>query len=115
MNGQQNFENQNKTLVPQSTGKGFSIAALVLGIIGAIFAWFGVIGIFALVCSVMGIVFAVIGRKKSFAALGKPSGMATAGLVLSIIGTALAAIGVIACFACAACIGSAAAGVESVL
>ena len=109
MNGQQNFENQNSMPMPQNTGKGFSVAALVLGIIGAIFAWFGVIGIFALVCSILGIVFAVIGRKKSLIALGKPSGIATAGLVLSIIGTALAAIGVLACFACAACIGSAAA------
>ncbi len=108
MNGQQNFESQNNMPMPQSTGKGFSIAALVLGIIGAIFAWFGVIGIVALACSIVGIVFAVIGRKKSRIALGKPSGIATAGLVLSIIGTALAAIGVIACFACAACIGSAA-------
>lgn len=115
MNGQQNFESQNNTALPQSTGKGFSVAALVLGIIGAVFGWFGTLGIVALVCSIVGIVLAVIGRKKSRIALGRPSGMATAGLVLSIIGTALAAIGVIACFACAACIGSAAAGVESVL
>lgn len=115
MNGQQNFENQSNTTMPQSTGKGFSVAALVLGIIGAVFGWFGVLGIVALACSIVGIVLAVIGRKKSLIALGKPSGMATAGLVLSIIGASLAAIGVIACFACAACIGNAAAGVGSVL
>ena len=112
MNGQSNFENQN-TNAPQGTGKGFSVAALVLGIVGVVFGWFGVLGFIALVASVIGIVLAVIGRKKSIAALGKPSGMATAGLVLSIIGTCFAGIAVIACTACVACIGNTGVGLAS--
>ncbi len=107
MDGQNNFQNQNNG-APQGTGKGFSIAALVLGIVGVVFGWFGVFGFIALAASIVGIILAVIGRKRSIAALGKPSGMATAGLVLSIIGTCFAGIAVIACTACAACISSAA-------
>ncbi len=91
---------------PQNTGKGLSVAGLVLGIISAVFGWFGVIGIVALVCGIVGIVCAVSGKKKAQAA-GVASGLATAGLVLSIIGTCFAGIGVLACFACASCVASA--------
>lgn len=118
MNEQNNFQNQNglqhqNVVTPKSEGKGFSIAALVLGIVGVVFGWFGVFGFVALVASIVGIVLAVIGRKRSIAVHGKPSGMATAGLVLSIIGTCLAGIAVVACTACAACVGGTAAGIES--
>ena len=82
-------------------GKGMSIAALVLGILSAIFAWWGlVLGIASLVCGIVGIVLAVKGKKAAVAA-GTPTGMATAGLVLAIIGTSLSVIGVIACGLCA--------------
>ena len=84
-------------------GKGMSIAALVLGILSAIFAWWGlVLGIASLVCGIVGIVLAVKGKKAAVAA-GAPTGMATAGLVLAIIGTSLSVIGVIACGLCAIC------------
>ncbi len=84
-------------------GRGLSIAALVLGICGVVFCWVGVLNIIILVCGILGIVFGVIGRKKSIICYGKPSGMATAGLALGIIGTAICAIGVIACVACVGC------------
>ena len=55
-------------------GKGMSIAALVLGILSAIFAWWGLyIGIVSLVCGIVGIVLAVKG-KKAAAAAGAPTG-----------------------------------------
>ncbi len=103
-----NFNNNQQQFqpAPQNTGKGLSIAGLVLGIVSAVFGWFGVIGIIALICGIVGIVCAVMGKKKAKAA-GISSGLATAGLVLSIIGTSLAGIGVLACFACAACVGAA--------
>ncbi len=99
---QQNFQ----APTPSNSGKGFSIAGLVLGIVSAVFGWWGYIGLVALVCGIVGIVCAVVGQNKAKAA-GVPTALATAGLVLSIVGTALAFIGVIACFACAACIASA--------
>lgn len=81
-------------------GKGFSIAALVLGIIGLIGGWFPYVGYFTLACSILGIIFGVKGRKMSVAVHGKASGLATAGLVLGIVGTAICALGVL-CIGCA--------------
>ena len=96
-------------------GKGMSIAALVLGILSAIFAWWGLyIGIVSLVCGIVGIVLAVKG-KKAAAAAGAPTGMATAGLVLAITGTSLSVIGVIACGICVVCSASATKGIEDAL
>ena len=84
----------------QQGKKGFAIAAMVLGIISCVFAWFGLVsGIISLVLAVVGLVLAIQARK-SYAALGQKNGMATAGLVLSIIGIVLSVIGVIACGIC---------------
>lgn len=82
-------------------GKGFSIAALVLGILSIVGSFIPVVCYFTLVCAILGIVFGVKGRKMSTAAYGKASGLATAGLVLGIIGTSFAAIGVICIAVCA--------------
>lgn len=60
------------------------------------------------------IVLAVKG-KKAAAAAGAPTGMATAGLVLAIIGTSLSVIGVIACGICVICSASATKGIEDAL
>ena len=84
-------------------GKGMSIAALVLGILSAIFAWWGLyIGIVSLVCGIVGIVLAVKGKKAAAAAL-------------AIIGTSLSVIGVIACGICVICSASATKGIEDAL
>lgn len=84
-------------------GKGFSTAALVLGILGIVGSFIPVVCYFTLVCAILGIVFGVKGRKMSTAVHGKASGLATAGLVLGIIGTSFAAIGVICVVSAAAC------------
>lgn len=76
-------------------GKKMSIAALVLGILGIVGGYIPVVCYFTTVCAILGIFFGVKGRKKSVAAYGKPSGLATAGLVLGIVGAALAVIGLI--------------------
>ncbi len=97
----QNLENQPN--VPQgSSGKGFCIASLVLGISAAILAWFYLVNIAALVLGITGIVLASVGKKKAVA-VGASAGMGTAGLVLSIIGTVLAGIGFFSCTLCVLC------------
>lgn len=92
----------------ENTGKGLSVTALVLGIVSAVLAWFYMVNIVALVCGVVGIICAAKGKKRALAA-NAATGIATAGLVLSIIGTCLAGIGFVSCTLCVAC-ASAAAG-----
>ncbi len=92
----------------QSSGKGLSVAGLVFGILGMIGAWIPVVNLFTGFFALLGLIFGAIGRKKSIAATGRPSGIATAGLVLGIIGTIFAFIGVICTVACAATICAAA-------
>ncbi len=93
---------------PVDNGKGLSIAALVLGILGIVGGWIPVVGYFTTVCAILGIVLGAKGRKKSIAAEGKASGLATAGLVLGIIGTAFAALGLVCTICAGAAIGIAA-------
>ena len=76
-------------------GAGKSIAALVLGILSTLLGCVWFISIPVLVCGVIGIVLAIQGRKASVACHGKASGIATAGLITSIIGTIFAALGVL--------------------
>lgn len=89
-------------------GKKWSTAALVLGILGIIGGWFPIVCYFTAVCAVLGIIFGVKGRKMSVAVNGKASGLATAGLVLGIIGTVFAAIGLVCTVICSAAICAAA-------
>ena len=84
------------------TGKGYSVAALILGIVATVLAWVYMIKIAALVCGIVGIVLAAKGRKSAIAA-SAPTGIGTAGLVLSIIGTVLAGIGFFSCTVCVMC------------
>lgn len=90
--------------VPVATdeGKKWSIAALVLGILGIVGGWVPVVCYFTTVCAVLGIIFGVKGRKMSVAVNGKASGLATAGLVLGIIGTAFAVLGLLCTAVCSA-------------
>lgn len=86
-------------------GKNWSIAALACGASGFLLSYIPYFGFAILVAEILGIVFGVKGRKLSTMAYGKPSPLATWGLVLGIIGTAWTAIIVIigtAC-TCAAC------------
>ncbi len=83
-------------------GKGLSIAGLVLGIVSAVLAWFYMINIIALITGIVGIICAAKGKSAAVAA-GAPTGMGTAGLVLSIIGTCLAGIGFFSCTLCVLC------------
>lgn len=96
--------------VQQPTGKNpMAIASLVLGIVSCVFSFCGVwLALIGLVCGVVAIVLAVKGRK-----IVAKKGMATAGLVLGIIGTVLCGL-LFACGLCAlAAVGSAVSSLES--
>jgi hypothetical protein len=83
-----------------------AVAALVLGIIGTLFSlnwltvWVG--GPMAIIALVLGIL-----ARKQAAAEGRPTGMATAGMVLGIIGTTVALLIFAVCASCAAAVGTA--------
>ncbi len=100
----------NQTAPAKSPSNGLSVAALVCGLIGIIGSFIPIVKYFTLVLAILGIVFGVIGKKKAAEAGNSNTGLATAGLVLGIIGTAFSAVGVICALAC---VGAANAAVDS--
>lgn len=79
-----------------------AIAALVLGIVSLVFAvLIPGLQFLAPIVGIIGIILGVISRKNLKAA-NQPTGMATAGMVMSIIGTIL---GVLMYLLCVACVG----------
>lgn len=82
------------------------IASMVLGIIAVVLSFFSgavVPGIIGMICGIVGLVLAIIAKKKQ-------AKCATAGLVLCIIATAEAVIVFTACMACLGCAGAALSG-----
>ena len=78
-------------------------ASLVLGIVSVVIATiFPAVGWIGVITGILGIILGAIAKKKG------QKGVATAGLVLAIIGTALALILYLACAACVAGIAGAA-------
>ena len=76
-----------------------AIASLVLGIVSLVLSFFG-LGIISVFTAIVGIILGVLGRKDP-----EKKGMATGGLVCSIIALVL---GIIMWIACAAVVGGAA-------
>lgn len=85
-------------------GKNFSIAALILGICSVLFCWFYLISVISAACGIVGIVCATNGQKFC-AEAGQPAGLATAGLVLSIIGLVFSSLSFLTCTLCITCFG----------
>lgn len=83
----------------QTNGK--AIASMVLGIIACVCVFFGYGAILGIVLGIVGLVMGINARKE------QPSGMATAGIVLSVIAIAICAVGFVACVACVGCISAA--------
>lgn len=90
-----------EVVTPAPSGKNMSIAALVCGILGLVGGFIPVVSYFTFILSILGIVFGAKGKKMSIAA-NEPTGMATAGLVLGIVGVALSVLGIM-CAVCALC------------
>jgi hypothetical protein len=78
-----------------------------MGIISVVLCWFGYFAIAALILAIVGLVLSV-SAKKEMQASGNfmARGMATAGLVLSIIGVSLSAIVFISFLVCVSSISS---------
>lgn len=72
-----------------------AVASLVLGIISIVLSFFGGINLLGGILGVIGIVLGAQGRKDE-----SKKGLATAGVVCSVIGTILCFIFYIACVAC---------------
>ncbi|MCL2342962.1 MAG: DUF4190 domain-containing protein [Firmicutes bacterium] len=82
-------------------GKNKAIASLVLGIIAIVFFWIPIFNTIPLILAIIGLILA-IGARKDMDAAGAMDGrgLATAGLVCSIVGLALSAVGFITCTVC---------------
>ncbi len=86
---------------PPAPANTMAIAALVCGVLGIIGSFIPVVMYFTAVLAVLGIVFGALGMKKA-KQTGSGNGLAIAGLVLGIIGTLFALVGII-CYASVAC------------
>lgn len=75
-----------------------AVASLVLGIVSLVFACIPGLGWLGGLIGIVGIILGALGRKDP-----AKKGMATGGLVCSIIGTVLGLALYIACVACASC------------
>ena len=82
--------------------KALGIVAIVLGAIAIVTFYIPVFNVFSLICGIVGLILAIL-SKESFAEAGQTSPVPTVGLVLSIVGLALAAIGFFTCTVCSAC------------
>ncbi|HEY2745192.1 MAG TPA: DUF4190 domain-containing protein [Polyangia bacterium] len=75
-----------------------AVAALVLGIFGTILCWFPA-ALLGVPLALVGLILAILARKNAVETQ-QPTGMATAGLVMSIVGLTLGILLSAACFAC---------------
>lgn len=91
-----------------------AIGALVCGILSLIGGFIPVVNYFTLVLAIVGIVLGVKARK-DLAEQGLPTGMATAGMVLSIVSLSLTVLVIIASVACVACFASSVGGLGGLL
>ncbi|NLM61150.1 MAG: hypothetical protein GX193_03630 [Clostridiales bacterium] len=75
------------------------MASLVLGIVSLVFIFTGTAAFVGIIAGIVGLILGISARKEN------PSGMATAGIVLSVIGLAFCAVSFIACVACVGALG----------
>ncbi len=83
-----------------------AMAALACGILGIVGGFIPVVQYVTFILAILGIVFGLKAKKQA-AVTGEGMGMATAGLVLGIIGTVFGAIGVVCAICAVASLGAA--------
>lgn len=88
---------QHMSIITNVGGNIMGVASLVLGIIAILIGAFsaGSLGWLGAIVGILGIILGALGRKNT-----ENSGMATGGLVCSIIGTILSLLFYLACVAC---------------
>ena len=91
----------NNVTPTNNDGKTMAVVSLVLGIVSIVGSFIPGIGVIAFICSIVGIVLAAKARKVN------KSGIATGGLVCSIIGCVFGAFAVICALACVGVAGAA--------
>ena len=79
-----------------------AIGALVLGILSLVVMWIPGVGLLAIPMSIAAVALGVVSRKQ-LAAMGQPTGMATAGFVLGLISLILSVIFTLVCGLCVLC------------
>lgn len=79
---------------------GKAVASLVLGIIAVVCVFFGYVALLGVILGIIGLILGIQAKKQ------QPSGMATAGVVLSIIAIAICTIVFLACVACVGALSS---------
>ncbi len=82
------------------------VASLVLGILGTLLSLHPVSMLVGLPMAIIALILGVMARKQ-LAAQNQPTGLATAGMVLGIVGTTIGALILAMCAACAGMIGMA--------
>ena len=87
-----------------------AIASLILGILGVVSSFFTV-GFGGMGLGLIALILGILGRKKA-AAENQPKGMATAGMVLGIVGLALGVIFFVTCSLCVAAVNKSAAEMQ---
>ncbi len=96
---QQPYQPAGASYQGDNPARGKAVASLVLGIIALVLCWWGWVGVVAIILSVIGIILAIGARKELQPEQGR--GMATGGLVCSIIALAISAIVFLSCVVCA--------------
>ena len=91
---------------PKPPGFGLGIASMICGILALLICYVPWVNIASLVLSIVGLVLAIMAKKKN-AEVGAPPGMATAGLVTSIIALVISAILFVTCTVCLCVAGNA--------
>ena len=91
---------------PKPPGYGLGIASMILGILALLICYVPWVNIASLVMSIIGLVLAIMAKKKN-AEVGAPPGLATAGLVTSIIALIVSAILFVTCTVCLCAAGNA--------
>ena len=94
---------------PAGGKKGIAIAGLVLGVIGLVFMCIPLFQWIGMIAGLIGLILSIIGKKQG------AGGVATAGLVCSIIALILSTIFFIACVVCVGCVAGTPVLLESLL
>lgn len=80
---------------PEQPGKGQATASMILGIVTLVCIFFGYGALLGIITGIIGLILGIKSKKQA------PSGMATAGIVMSAIGLGLCLLTFVACVICA--------------